>query len=207
MKQENQDLQAVLTRHLGATKAPPELWQRIHSPRVAARPAPATRGWTQYAALAAVFSVVVAGGWMWNLRHQPAESVETLAVAALNQSLSPDPSSLVTEDAAEVRAWVKQESGIDIPLPPKHSDRVRILGARLSEARVADQFQRVAEVSYQVGEYRAALLVTKDPTGVKTYPSMRGQSYTLASAAPGEFGTACLLCHGTEPGGAMAPAL
>jgi hypothetical protein len=75
----------------------------------------------------------------------------------------------------------------------------------------------MAEVSYQVGEFRAALLVTKNPSGVTAYPkhdfrgsdpfqearvtswSLKDQNYTLAWTAPGEFRTACLLCHDQEP--------
>jgi hypothetical protein len=125
-----------------------------------------------------------------------------------------------------VRKWIKQEAGMDIPLPPKHAAEVQILGARVSEARVAEESQSVAEIAYQVGEYRAALLITKDPSGAKTYPShaapssdpfekkarvstwsMRGQSYTLAWSSPDEFKQACLLCHAGEPSSAQMPAL
>ena len=108
-----------------------------------------------------------------------------------------------------VRKWIKAESGLDVPLPPKHESLVKILGARVD--------RDVAEISYQVGQYRAALLVAKDPSGKRSYPnhdvrtsdpyqkarvsswSMRGQTYTLAWSAPGEFRVACLLCHSGQP--------
>ncbi len=103
-------------------------------------------------------------------------------------------------------------AGIDIPLPPKHSDVIRISGASVNH-----EGPRMAQVSYEVGQFRAALLVTKDPSGVTRYPkhdfqgsnsleaaqvtssSLKGQAYTLAWTAPGEFRTACLLCHDQEP--------
>ena len=161
-------------------------------------------------AVAAVAVAVIAGGWtLWNELRTP-QTVEAMALAALDRG--PEDLALRTEDAASVRKWVRTNSGIDIPLPPKHSGVIHIRGARVN-----GDTQRVAEVSYQVGEFRAALMVTKDPTGAKSYPkhdfrgsnaleaarvtswSMKGQSYTLAWTAPGEFRTACLLCHDQEP--------
>jgi hypothetical protein len=198
-----ENLDSVLKKHLGRVQAPPNLWSHIRSPR----PAPAA-SWTWVTAVAAV--ALIAGGWtLWNEFRAP-QTVEAMALAALDRS--PADLALRTEDAASIRKWIRTGSGIDIPLPPKHSQAIRIQGARLS-----GESQRVAEVSYQVGQFRAALLVTKDPTGAKTYPkhdfrgsdpleaarvtswSMKGQSYTLAWTAPGEFRTACLLCHDQEP--------
>jgi hypothetical protein len=205
-------LDPVLEKHLARVEAPAELWARMRAaaPGERLRPATTYPAWVAWATTAASLAVL-AGGWLlWTAVWKP-QPVEALAVAALRSD--PRELTLHTEDATEVRAWVRAKSGIDIPLPPKHSPLVQILGARIVEAKPG----RVAEVSYQVGEYRAALLVAKDPSGKTTYPnhevrssdpfemarvsqwSMRGQSYTLAWAAPGEFRVACLLCHGAEP--------
>jgi hypothetical protein len=160
-------------------------------------------------AAVAIAAVVIAGGWtLWNQLRAP-QSVEAMAMAALDRN--PEDLALRTEDAASVRKWVRVNSGIDIPLPPKHSGVIRIQGARVNTE------SGLAEVAYQVGEFRAALLVTKNPAGVTAYPkhdfrgsdafeaarvtswSLKGQNYTLAWTAPGEFRTACLLCHDQEP--------
>ncbi|MEO8096439.1 MAG: hypothetical protein ABI811_01970 [Acidobacteriota bacterium] len=198
----------VLQKHLGRVPAPDQLWQQIHRP---ARAVPTGTAWMAWAAAAATI-VLTAGGWtLWQKQQKPV-SVESLAVTALNRTTDNLP--LHSEDASQVRSWVKANSGIDIPLPPQHSPLVRIIGANVTTNGVP-----VAEVSYQVGEYRAALMVTKDPTGATTYPnhdlrkarvsswSMKGQSYTLAFASPGESSLACLLCHGQEPSLGTSPTL
>jgi hypothetical protein len=141
-----------------------------------------------------------------------------MAVAALDRR--PGELELQSADAASVRTWVRSNSGIDIPLPPKHSGVIRITGARIDH-----ETNPVAEVSYRVGEFKAALLVTKAKTGATVYPkhdfrgsdsfqaarvtswTLKGQSYTLAWTAPGEFRTACLLCHDQEPPMLLSPVL
>lgn len=198
-----ENLDPVLKKHLGRVQAPPNLWSHMRGQKRSPE-----AGWSWVAAVAAV--AVIAGGWtLWNEFRAP-RTVEAMALAALDRA--PEDLTLRTQDAASIRKWVRADSGIDIPLPPKHAGVIRIEGARMS-----GETKRVAEVAYQVGQFRAALLVTKDPTGAKSYPkhdfrgsdpleaarvtswSMRGQSYTLAWTAPGEFRTACLLCHDQEP--------
>jgi hypothetical protein len=166
--------------------------------------------WTAWAAAAATIAVSIGGWAVWSVYRDNPLSLETMAVSALKHK--PSDLELRTEDATTVRQWVKSNSGIDIPLPPRHSSWVKIIGAKISSGD-----SKIAEVSYQVGEYQAALLVAQDKTGAKTYPSheirpsdpyqtarvsswsMKGQSYTLAWDAPGEARVACLLCHGAEP--------
>lgn len=209
MKQQDrnsQELERVLTKHLASVAAPENLWGRVRGPMQAPKHASA---WLSWAAVAATIGVAVGGWTLWQLA-QPPLSVEARAVNSLEAKASELP--LHTQDAAAVRKWIKAESGIDVPLPPKHDALVQIIGARITN----DQ-NPVAEIAYQVGEYRAALLIAKDPSGKTVYPkhevrssdpyqkarisswSMRGQTYTLAWSAPGEFRVACLLCHSTTP--------
>ena len=211
MKQEkNSMLETVLAKHMGPEKAPDALWGRIQNPRSQAR-TNATPIWVRWAPIAATLMLVAGGAWwVGNLDQRPT-TPESMAVAALENGS--EPLALETSDTAEIRRWVKANSGIDIPLPPKHDSVIQVIGARMMDGP-----NPMAEVSYQVGEYRAALLVAKDPTGRKSYPthglrpsdplekahvsswSMRGQSYTLASNARGdEFERACLLCHDQTP--------
>ncbi|MEP6960950.1 MAG: hypothetical protein ABI995_02670 [Acidobacteriota bacterium] len=221
-------LDDVLQKHLGRVSAPEQLWHRVqHADKSSMKSGRASSGmrfgpmfaaWQMAAAATVAISV---GGWMlWQAQRTTVSvlTVEEQAVAALEQS--PRELPLHTEDALEVRTWVKANSGIDIPLPPKHSPLVRILGATVTQ-----DGDPVAAVSYEVGAYRAALMVTKDPSGATTYPkhdlrgsdpfqaarvtswSMKGQSYTLAFSAPGESKVACLLCHGQEPAMGSSPSL
>ena len=200
----SEHLDPVLKKHLARVAAPPNLWSHVRGP-VRAQ---AVRGSWAVAAIALV--AVVAGGWtLWDQLRAPV-TAEAMAIAALDRN--PADLSFRTEGGAAIRKWLKANAGIDVPLPPKHSSVIRIQGARVS-----GETNRIAEVSYQVGEFKAALLVTKNPTGVTAYPkhdfrgsnpfeaarvtswSLKGQSYTLAWTAPGEFRTACLLCHDQEP--------
>jgi len=200
----SEHLDPVLKKHLARVAAPANLWNRVRTPMDAPVKASPWMAWGTAAAVLAM----TASGWV-ALKRQPV-TVEAMALAALDRA--PQEFTLQTEDAAAIRKWVRTNSGIDIPLPPKHAKSIRINGARLEQ-----QDKPFAEVSYEVGEFRAALLVSKDPSGAKTYPkhdfrgsdpleemrvtswSMKGQSYTLAWTAPGEFRTACLLCHDQEP--------
>lgn len=217
MKQDRKSiLESALGKHLAPVKAPDALWTRVKNAQPNERNAPAAVGlpWLQWAAAAATLAIVGAVGagvwWVQNLENNPA-SAEAMAVAALDGG--PESLGLRTDNTAQIRTWVKANTGIDIPLSPKHSSVIQVIGAR-----VIDGPNPLAEVSYKVDGYRAALLVARDPTGKKTYPnhgfhasdrlhsarvtswSMRGQSYTLALEASGdEFETACLLCHDQTP--------
>jgi hypothetical protein len=203
----SENLDPILKKQLGRVNAPPNLWAHVQGRAAANHPTPSFWGARAFAAAAVV--AVVAGGWtMWN-ESQP-KTVESMAIAALDHQ--PEQLELRTEDATTIRKWVRANAGIDIPLPPKHSDVIRISGASVNR-----EGPSIAQVSYEVGQFRAALLVTKDPSGVTRYPkhdfqgsnslkaaqvtswSLKGQAYTLAWTAPGEFRTACLLCHDQEP--------
>jgi hypothetical protein len=207
-------VQRALEKHLRRTEAPAGLADRVFGAErrtVAAVPAAlpwAMAGW----ALAAGVVLAVGATYLWRA-DSGLPTVEAMAVAALERPVAD--MEIRTDDAESVRRWVKAQSGIEIMLPPKHADVVRINGARLIPANGTRG--RLAEISYEVGQYRAALLVSKDRVTSEGYPqhdfrdsdpyraarvsswTLRGQSYTLAWTAPGEFRTACLLCHDQEP--------
>ncbi len=205
----SENLDPILKKHLARVEAPANLWNHVRGPVRPERPA-----YFAWAASAAALAVVVAGGWAVVNQFQAPLSVEARAIAALDRGS--EELAFQTEDAAAIRKWLRTNADIDIPLPPKHSSVIRIQGASFS-----GENPRMAEVAYQVGEFKAALLVTKNASGVASYPkhdfrgsdpfqaarvtswSLKGQNYTLAWTAPGEFRTACLLCHDQEP--AMLP--
>lgn len=198
------NLDQVLKKHLGRVEAPVGLWNHVRGPVHPPKPVVA---WHSWAAAAAALTIVAAGWGVWRQFQEPS-TVEAMAVAALERE--PQELTLQTSDATSVRKWLRSAAGLDIPLPPKHSDVIQIHGARVNEAGLA-------EISYQAGEFQVALLVSKNSDGVSGYPShdfrgsdpyetarvtswsLKGQSYTLAWSAPGEFRTACLLCHDQEP--------
>ena len=101
-----------------------------------------------------------------------------------------------SDNATQIREWVKANAGLDIPLLG-HPAPVRLTGARLMRGDV--------EIACRVGDHQAKLLISKGNSGLQhgIQPSkassvswgMTGRSYTLASATPEDLKIACLLCH------------
>ena len=166
------ELEGVLERRLARVAAPPELWERVSAGRtIPNRRMPIARRTLAFA-LAATLSLAL------------------LVVATYPRS------PLQSEKAPEIRAWIKQNTGLDIPLPAEPSPLIRLSGARVVKGG--------AEVRFQVNHHDATLLVAKAPTAPgdgkhrfvsKTSWTMRGQSYTVASDVPEDSSAACLLCH------------
>jgi hypothetical protein len=192
-----------LSRHLGPVRAPDELWDRVHGAEVSSShrvytSRPRTRAW-QWAAAAAATVAVVAGITVWQNRTL---SGEEQAVRALSRA--PEQLQFRSADLAELRAWVKTDTGLDVPLPVHTSSSVQMVGAYVSRKGSTP----TAEISYRVGGVDAALVVSRIPMEgegrhafVKSGSyhgssfqswTMRGQMYTLASA---DARVGCLLCH------------
>ena len=187
-----------LKRHLGPVQAPAELWDRVHdAPSVQLRPA---RGMTWQWATAALATVaIVAGVTVWLNRDI---SGEERAVRALSRT--PEQLQFHSTDAAELRAWVKTGTGLDVPMPPHTAASVQLVGAYVSRKGSVP----TAEIAYRVGGQDATLVVSKIPMEgdgrhqfVKSGSyhgssfqswTMRGQMYTIASA---DARVGCLLCH------------
>jgi hypothetical protein len=152
----------ALRRRLRPVAAPAELWDRVTDPRP--RPKPGVR---------------------WKLAVAMAAAV----VTAL--AVHPRTASLDSGHAQEVRAWVMQQTGLDVPLSP--AQPLRLCGTTSFE-------NGSAEIRYQLGDLEARMLVAKAERYTATHQFvtrtswiMRGQSYTVQDAQ-----TACLLCH-VEP--------
>src|ERR1041385_4665897 len=113
-----------LSRHLGPEKAPEELWDRIRGARVSVSPQARTgwgRAWVLAgAALAAV--AIVAGATVWFNRGL---SGEERAVRALYRA--PEKLQFHSNDPAELRAWVKAGSGLDVPIPVHTASMVQVI--------------------------------------------------------------------------------
>ena len=188
-----------LSRRLGPVKAPDELWDRVHGAHAAERQPGRGITW-QWAAAAVATVAVVAGITVWLNRELTGEE---LAVRALNRP--PEQLEFRSENLTEVRAWVKSGTGLDIPMPARTSPTVHMVGALVNHSSVP-----TAEISYQVGNVDATLVVSKAPPNgdgrhafVKSGSyhganfqswTMRGQMYTIASA---DTRAGCMLCHST----------
>jgi hypothetical protein len=177
-------LEPALASSLGAVEAPEELWERLQNPR-ALRSAGSIRGlaWT-LAAASALLAI------LWGLYPRREGNLE-----------------LRSDEVAEVRRWVKDNTGLEIPLAANPSPLVRLVGAR-----VVSKAPPTAEITFKVGDRDVTLVVSKavrTPGQVahrfltsESYRdakvsswTMRGQLYTLACATPGDLRAACLLCH------------
>jgi hypothetical protein len=171
-------LEPVLAEHLRPAEAPGELWNRIQRARKPERSGmPAIRlGWVATAAL------LVAG------------ASAMIRVHAASPGLS-----LQSASAAQIEAWVKENAGLDVPLPAQMPESVRLTGARLAGNGV--------EIDYFVRSRPERLVITKadvpGPVGHRFVDrSAKGVSWTMGSqfyavecAAAEDAQAACMLCH------------
>jgi len=163
----------------------------------------------QWAAAALATVAVVAGTTAWLNRDL---SGEERAFRALSRT--PEQLQFHSTDAVEVRAWVKNDTGMDIPMPAHTASSVQLVGVYVNRKGRTP----TAEISYRVGGQDATLVVSKIPmegdgrhqfvksgsyhgSSVQSW-TMRGQMYTIASVGgpagtPGNARVGCLLCHST----------
>jgi hypothetical protein len=199
----NEPFEPELSRHLGPVKAPDQLWERMNAAPSARASLRSNRtGWNPVWAWTGALALVAlaTGLTLWLNRDL---SGEQLAVRALDRT--PEQLQFRTDDPAELRAWVKTGTSLDVPLPVRTSSAVQIVGANVSRLGTP-----TAEISYLVGGVAATLVVSKIAMQgdgrhafVKsgsyhgsTFQSwtMRGQMYTIASA---DAKVGCILCHST----------
>jgi hypothetical protein len=171
------NLESQLQRGLRPVSAPPELWDRVQSARVS-RPQDKGRKLVWALALAVV-----------------------LAAVALSRSpLRQDPQQITfhCQNPAQLRAWVRANTGLDVPLRAAPPASIQLIGARAGEGRV--------EIAYRAGGRDGVLRVS--PSGVGSADGshsrvsgdvsswvMAGQRYTLASSDASDLQLACKLCH------------
>ncbi|HTR35504.1 MAG TPA: hypothetical protein VMH80_06365 [Bryobacteraceae bacterium] len=169
-------LEPALERDLARVSAPAELWDRVQLPRQRKSKRPAMR-------------------LMW------AMAAAGLVLAVLGLRGSRTSLELRSTSPAEIEAWVKVNSGLDLAIAAQPAASVQLLGAHIIPGA-----NPAVEVSYRAAGYDARLVVSKD-SGVParavhaiTHPEwlMKGQRYQLSCADPAGLQAACLLCH---PGG------
>jgi hypothetical protein len=190
-------LESALRRDLMRVEAPAELWERVQNP-------PAQRRETGAKPLAWALAALLVVAAVLGLRAR-----ESHAAGAVTADLQ-------SGDPAQIRAWVRSSTGLDIALPDVLSQSVRLVGARVVNPTVPS-----VQVAYRVGDRDATLLVarTSDSGSIrhadlrtvnndgKITWIMHGQMYTLSGAgplsctsplpctSPDDARVACLLCH------------
>ena len=190
-----------LNRHLSPVKAPDQLWDRIHAAEasfeIVRTPKPRFGMALAWGAAALLIVGAITGVNTWRNRNL---SSEERAVRALARA--PEQVEFRSNDLTEIRAWVKQSSGLEVPLRGLPADNVQLIGASLAGP--------AAEISYRVGGMDAALVISKAAEGgdgkhafVKSGSyhganfqswTMRGEMFTIAAA---DARAGCMLCHST----------
>jgi hypothetical protein len=201
-------LDPLLTGHLNRVAAPEELWDRVRNS--SATPLRRSRAGLAWAVAVAMAVVMVA--WGLYSRRESAVSNEARAAQALTRGV--DHLEFRSEEATQIRAWVKGRTGLDIPLRVKPASSIRMVGARIGAGPAGSG--PTAEVVYRVGDGIAVLLVSQAESPLPGNPThrflssgvyrgarvsswlMHGQMCTLACAIPENAHAACLLCH-VEP--------
>jgi hypothetical protein len=169
------EMEAVLSRHLGRVPAPAELRGRVLS--AAANP---TRGWRR--------SGFIRAAWFAPAGQAHSECVvrvkgalagfASVAAALLLAAFYFQPATLSSSSAVQIRNWIQVRAGIDLPLRADPPSAIRLTGARVD--------RRSTEVTFEIGGRAGVLRVPAKATH---------ESYRLACATPEDERLACLLCH------------
>jgi hypothetical protein len=182
-------LESELRRGLGKVSAPPQLWDRVQRAQSAsAGPRRKPRHALIWAVAAAALLIGV-GLARVNAGIERPGSERDSRTAALR-----------CENPAQLRAWVRAKTGLDVPLRAESSPSIQLIGAQMIDG------SRGVEVAYRAGNRDAVLLVSRADTGAANIPHSRvsgnvsswvmdGQRYTLASNDPASLQLACKLCH------------
>jgi hypothetical protein len=195
-----------LSRHLMPVAAPEELWRRIQASSQANATVKPRKSalWALPAAITAVIA-------LWCVSPRPDSTLDLAGVASRELASGSERFDLRSSDPLQIRAWVKAQAGINIPLEAGHS--VEFIGVTLlHELRCA-----AVCVSYRVGNVTGKLLVARGGTRGPKHPSVQhtsykgatvtswvsgGQTYVIASPPVQDSHIACLLCHVDRPGAA-----
>jgi hypothetical protein len=161
----NHWLEPELQRGLREVAAPPELWDRIQGSKTVAPPqSNRLLVW----AMAAAVAITAVG---LSLIHR-----DNVAHAPLTSDHCQNP--------AQLRAWVRAKTGLDLPFRADASASIQLIEARSTGGRV--------EISYRAGNRDALLMLSRAEAGSSSVPHSR---FTLSGADPAGLQLACKLCH------------
>jgi hypothetical protein len=184
-------LDAELQRGLRPVSAPAELWDRVQGKPLQApvpRATPSNRGLVWALAGAVALAVVAL-----SLVHSPDEALALQALADNSQQIA-----FRCQNPAQLRAWVRAQTGLDVPLRDARSASIELIGARADGGRV--------EIAYRASDRDAVLLVSRADSWAANGGHSRvsgnvsswvtaGQRFTLASDNAADLQLACKLCH------------
>jgi hypothetical protein len=172
------EVKSELQLALRQVTAPPELWDRVQSARVS-RPQTTSRGFVWALALAVVLLAV--------------------ALSRIQSPVRQDSQQIAfhCQNPAQLRAWVKANTKLDVPLRAVPPASIQLIGARAVPGG--------AEIAYRAGKRDAVLRVSR-ADGSANVPHSRvsgkvsswvmdGQRFTLACDDPAGLQLACKLCH------------
>jgi hypothetical protein len=199
IEMQNTTVETLLEQHLRPVAAPVELWDRVRNPSAPQkRTAPGKLAW-------ALAALVVFAGAVSSLKTPSSFAAsETAALQALARGTGD--LEFQSAKAAEIRAWVRTRTGLDVPLVHSPAGAVQLLGASVADSGTV-------EITYRIGDHPAALMVSKAKRNffdggahgrmrresletAQTYSwTFNDRRYTLACASPGELEAACSLCH------------
>jgi hypothetical protein len=167
----NSRLELELQRGLREVTAPAELWNRVQAARVAPPSVSSGRGpvW----AMAAAVVLITVG----------------LSVVHRDNAGFPAPAGDRCQNPAQLRAWVRAKTGLDLPLRADSSPSLQLSGAQLVDGTHG------VKIAYRAGNRDAVLLVSRADGSEDTPHSRFGQRFTLASSDPADLQLACKLCH------------
>jgi hypothetical protein len=179
VKETNTRLASELQWGLRETSAPPELWDRVQAGRFAAR-RKTPHVWVWATAAVAVLAVVGASS-----------AYRTRGPGDLQRT------GIHCQNPAQLRAWVRAKTGINVPLRAASASSVQLTGARSMGESV--------EIAYRTGNRGGTLTVSPaigagDATHDRASGNvsswvMAGQRYTLMSDNAADLQLACKLCH------------
>jgi hypothetical protein len=180
------EIEAVLSRHLGRVAAPVELRSRVqaHNECVVRGELQAHSECVVRGEECAAANPARAGrrsGFMRGAWFAPTGGLAgfaSVAAALLLAALYFQPATLSSSNAVQIRNWVQVRGGVDLPLRLDPPPAIRLTGARVG--------RRITEVTFEIGGRAGVLRV---PAGATH------ESYKLACATREDERLACLLCH------------
>ncbi|MGP0072402.1 MAG: hypothetical protein ACLPWF_10780 [Bryobacteraceae bacterium] len=182
-------LESELQRGLRGVNAPPQLWDRVQRAQLAfAGPRRKARHALVWAVAAAALLIGVGLAKV------------SAGIGGLRLERDSHTSALHCENPAQLRAWVRAKTGLNLPLRPDSSPSIQLIGAQTVDG------SRGVEVDYRAGNCGAVLLVSRADAGASNIAHNRvsgnvsswvmdGQRYTLACSDPASLQLACKLCH------------
>jgi len=179
----------VLRRGLQRVPAPHGLWDRIVLPRMEVRPNPNYRFIWILAATSAFMLSVLTMARGYHLGHSGNEGLGIRM-------------QLASTNVSEIRTWVRDRTGLDLPLRHPSSADVRMAGVSLQESgdieirfRAANQ-DAVMTLSRSRREFPDHTYISgKSVANLKTISwSVADGAYTLALHSD-DLRAACLVCH------------